>query len=1115
MRSRILFVGLAMTLAVFGLTSLVRSLEAADYAPNVAPASDDFKVSLDRIKVPEGFKIDLFAAEPALANPVSFSIDNQGKIYVVETFRIHKGGEDIRGHMTWLDDDLASRSVEDRINMYKKHMKGDLSPFEKEHDRVRLIEDRDGDHKADFDSVFADGFNTAATSVAAGVLARGKDVYFTCIPDLWLLRDEDGDGKAEHRESLHYGYGVRVGFMGHDLHGLRFGPDGRLYFSIGDRGINVRTKEGTDLKVPNTGCVMRCEPDGSKLEIFAFGLRNPQELAFDEHGNLFTGDNNSDSGDKARWVYLVDGGNSGWQIGYQFFSGSYSRGPWNAEKLWHPQWDGQAAYIVPPIVNLSDGPSGLTYYPGTGFPDKYKNTFFLCDFRGATANVSGIYAIKNKPKGAGFELESKDQFVWQVLGTDADFGPDGAMYITDWVHGWSGQNKGRIFRLFDPATQAESIVKEVQELLNKGLEGKSDDELVTLLSHVDYRVRLEAQFALAKKGTAAGPLYLRVATNASANPLGRLHALWGLGQISRVLTDDAAKQPLLQPVIALLGDSDREVAAQAAKILGEGKFAPATDPLIAQLTLENDNARVAFFAAEALGKIDAKSAIAPLVKLLDANADKDPFLRHAAVMGLTRIADPNELVLATKGGSPAVRIAALLALRRHESPLVTEFLADTDPRIVLEAARAINDLPIEAGRPALAQLIDSLKPDQDKALIRRVLNANFRIAGTEQVAALGQFAANSANPEWARLEVLAMFSDWATPSGRDRVVGNWIPVTSRTDEELRAQLVKILPSILETAPTKVRVEGAKLAGQYKLTELSPVLHAILANPKSPGDLGAEALAALEKMADPKLMEAVFASGKNGTPPLRMQAVRILAEKDPASGIELIRHALTGGTLLEKQNAYNVLGSIKSPEADAILLESMQKLKGGQIAGEVQLEVIEAAGKRPNDSLKSLLAEFESARAEGTVPARFQEVLVGGVAENGKKIFFDKTEVSCQRCHKIKTKGGEVGPELTKIASQKPREYMLESLVDPNKEIAQGFDTVVVLTSEGEMVSGVLKAEDDKELKLMNAEGKMLTVLKEDIEERRKGKSAMPEDLLKHLSKRELRDLIEFLANQKQ
>src|SRR6185436_15672254 len=131
---------------------------------------------------------------------------------------------------------------------------------------------------------------------------------------------------------------------------LRFGPDGKVYFSIGDRGLNVVTSEGRRVAAPECGSVLRCNSDGSDLELFATGLRNPQELAFDEWGNLFTGDNNSDGGDEARWVYLVEGSDSGWRIGWQFITSPVLRGAWNAEKMWHPQNEQQPAFIVPPVT---------------------------------------------------------------------------------------------------------------------------------------------------------------------------------------------------------------------------------------------------------------------------------------------------------------------------------------------------------------------------------------------------------------------------------------------------------------------------------------------------------------------------------------------------------------------------------------------------------------------------------------------------------------------------------------------------------------------------------------------------------------------------------------------
>ena len=342
----------------------------------------------------------------------------------------------------------------DRVAMYKKYLGSNFESFHVQHERVRRLVDRDGDGRADSSTVFADGFNDPAAGIGAGVLARRGDVWYTCIPGLWKLRDKSGDGRADERKLLHDGYGVHVGFLGHDLHGLKFGPDGRLYFSIGDRGFNVTTLDGKRLTVPDTGSVLRCEPDGTGLEVFATGLRNPQELAFDQYGNLFTGDNNSDSGDRARWVHVVDGGDSGWRIGYQFLEAPYSRGPWNEERLWYPAFDGQAAYIVPPIANLADGPSGLTVDPGVSLLcAEYRNHFFLVDFRGSSGS-SGIRSFSLEPQGASFKLVDSKQFVWSVLATDVDFGPDGALYFCDWVEGWNKPKKGRIYRLLDESRGA-------------------------------------------------------------------------------------------------------------------------------------------------------------------------------------------------------------------------------------------------------------------------------------------------------------------------------------------------------------------------------------------------------------------------------------------------------------------------------------------------------------------------------------------------------------------------------------------------------------------------------------------------------------------------------------
>ncbi len=384
-------------------------------------------------------------------------------------------------------------------------------------------------------------------------------MWFACIPWLWKLRDQNGDGRADDRKLLHEGYGVHVGFLGHDLHGLRFGPDGRLYFTIGDRGLNVTTREGHALAVPDTGSVLRCNPDGTELEVFASGLRNPQELAFDEFGNLFTGDNNSDSGDKARWVYLVEGGDSGWRIGFQFMESPVSRGPWNEEKLWYPAFDGQAANIVPPIANIADGPSGLSYDPGvTLLPEAFKNHYFLVDFRGSSGQ-SGIRTFALEPDGASFRLKDPREFIWSVLATDVDFGPDGALYFSDWVEGWEMPKKGRIYRVLDPSRRDDQRVREVKTMLAEGMANRSNDALAELLKHADMRVRQEAQFELAGRGEEGWKTLAQVA-GSPGKTLARIHAVWGLGQAGRTVRDGhrASQWAALEP---LLRDSDAEVRA--------------------------------------------------------------------------------------------------------------------------------------------------------------------------------------------------------------------------------------------------------------------------------------------------------------------------------------------------------------------------------------------------------------------------------------------------------------------------------------------------------------------------------------------------------------------------
>ncbi len=1065
--------------------------------PKIAPASNEGEQAIRSLKLPAGFKAELVAAEPLLANPVAFHIDERGAIYVTETFRLHAGVTDIRGHMDWLDEDLAARTVDDRFALMRRHLGAGFSALSENSDRIRRLVDLNGDGKIDAATVFADGFNHPMDGIAAGVLARRGQVYFANLPNLWLLNDTNDDGVADQRRSLSYGYGVRVGFLGHDLHGLTFGPDGRLYFSIGDRGSAVKVG-GQTIGDPDSGSVFRCRADGSELEVFSFGLRNPQELAFDDHGNLFTGDNNSDGGDRARWVYLVEGGDSGWRVGFQHLTEPVSRGIWNSEKMWHPQWAGQAAFLIPPITNVAAGPSGLAHYPGTGLPAKYQGHFFLADFRGGPG--SQVHTFANRPNGAGFDLVNHESFIGEGLPTDVDFGVDGGLYFSDWVSGWNMTGKGRIYRVHEPESAQSAPVAEVKKIRAAGFAKREERELVRLLSHVDQRVRQEAQFELAARGGKSLKLLAQTARSHDSK-LARLHALWGLWQLCLDHVPGASG-----PILPLLKDRDPEIRAQAAKILGDLRLAEAFAGLMP--LLDDPEPRARFFAGIALGRLHRSEAVPGLLNLARANGGKDVYLRHAAVMGLSGIGDASLLLGAASDPSPAVRMAVLLALRRLERAEVSLFLKDSDPLLVVEAARAINDVPISGGMSELAalKLAAAASPD----LQRRVVNANLRHGLRVNADRLAALAVDESQPNSVRVEALEALSHWEHPSGRDRITGNWRPTAGpREVNHARDALRARIAALLHSGPDAVRLAAARAGGALGLSEAAPDLGRWIGEGSGTARMRVEALVQLARLDSKRLAEALPAALADKSEEVRKEAIKLsagLKSADPAAPLNAI---LESGTIGEKQSALAALGGLEA--GDKTLDAWLEKLAQKSVPAELQLDLIEAALQRP--ALKSK-AEAALAGIGANDPLKDLNLsLRGGNAAAGRAIFFERADTACQRCHKVKGEGGEVGPDLTGIGARQPRELIMESIAFPNKQIAKGFESVLVKLKNGTVYAGIVKSETAGDLVLNSPEDGIITIKKGEVESRSVGLSGMPEGLAAMLSRQELRNLMEFLASQ--
>ena len=694
------------------------------------------------VQIAPGLDLTVWAPDGLVTDPVALAFDERGTLYATSTSRANLP-LDIRDHPSWVPAVHTLRTVEDLLNFYRRELAPERSadnPWLPDHnkdgsrdwrdlaevkERLYRIQDSDGDGRADSSRVILEGFNTDPThDVAGGVLHHNGDLFFGAAPTLWRLRDASGNGLIESRSVVSQGYNVHPAVGGHGISGVALGPDGRLYWEVGDMGFDVVDQSGRRWSSPNQGAVLRANPDGSDFEVFATGIRNLQEFAFDEYGNLISVDNDGDyPGETERLVHLTDGSDSGWRANWQY--GKYTDpdnnryNVWVDEGMFKPRFDGQAAHITPPIAPYHPGPAGMVYEPGTALSDEWRKHFFVSSFQGSAANAR-IYAFRLRNEGAGFALESDRVLLQGILTVGLKFGPDGALYLADWMRGWEAKNEGRIWKVDSPTVASSAARVEVRSLLAQNFDARAAADLGVLLQHADMRVRLKAQFELVRR---ADVTTLRLAAQRAQHQLARIHGIWGIGQLAR-------KDPQHAVLLAeLLDDPDPEIRAQAARLIGDARDVRAGDAL--RPLLDDDSPRARFFAAEALGRLAYRPAIPDLVGMLADNNDRDANLRHAGSLALARIGDASPVVALSSHGSRGVRIAAIVALRRMRHPDVARFLSDADEQVVTEAARAVNDDGgIEAALPALARALDERRFTSEP-LLRRAINANLRLGTTK------------------------------------------------------------------------------------------------------------------------------------------------------------------------------------------------------------------------------------------------------------------------------------------------------------------------------------------------------------------------------------------------
>ena len=713
--------------------------------------------------------------------------------------------------------------------------------------------------------------------------------------------------------------------------------------------------------------------------------------------------------------------------------------------------------------------------------------------------------VKVDPKGAFFELKSNEQFVWNILATDVEFAPDGGMYVSDWVNGWKGENKGRIYRFADEKAQASELVKSTRILLRDGMKSRSKAELGDLLGHADRRVRFEAQWELASRGDVD---ILELATqSANTSTIKQLHGVWGLGQLLRAKPKDAN---VIDALVKCLSHSEPMVVSRAMEALADAGYKPA-QPALEQL-LKHESAVVKSATCMAVGLLGSDDSLPSIIRILEENNNQDPILRHAGIMGLVGVKDYEKLKALKNHTSEAVRLAAVVALRKQANPIVFEFLKDSSPKVRKEAVLAIHDVPqLHSQLPALAEL--PLAADTEEPVVNRVLNANFRLGREQDANRLASFAARAGGKDTMRIEALEMLANWAKPGDRDRVMNRHQPLSDRSPE-FATKALKARIEELAAAPQAVSDKFLEVGAKAGLTEIAKILTVTAKDPKSYGARRGAAIRALINLAPDAIQSVIPDFVRDTDVDVRMASIAFQVAKTPNEATRSLRQAIGSKIVRERQFAWDQLAIMTNEDAKELVAKGIEGYLNGTLERDCWINVVEAAKGKLKGDLEKQLADRVAAldALKDSEPKKhYDDCVDGGDVAQGRSLFFTRSSLSCVRCHKVGNTGGEVGPNLSALGTQKTREYLLEAIVAPNAAIAQGFETVVILDEDGKTMSGILKSEDDTNLTLMDAQGALIKIPKDKIDERRKGQSSMPVDLLKYLNKRELRDLVAYLA----
>jgi len=1019
------------------------------------PAPFELKPAIEGLLAPDDLEISLVAKDPLVINPAAMAVAPDGRIFVCEDY------------------------VHARVPGMKR-------------DVVKVLLGAENGGPATQAVTVAEDLNSVQ-----GLAFHNGVLYIAHSPRLSTVKIS-ADNKAGPVEDLFVGIGYdRPLKPAHGASGL-FVHENKLYMVFGDQGCDFSDKEGRRMTL-DTGAILRCDPDGANLEIFAHGFRNIYGTAIDTMGNVFVRDNTNDGGGyNVRNYHVVKGAYYGWPF------------RWREGDSKTPPVD-----VLTKSRDMGGGsPCGQMWLRSSKWPAKYNNAVLACEWGRAH-----IVFIRPIPQGATFDLPEQ-KFIadaraagakYEFRPTVAALAPDQSVLIADWGSGplYPTEKRGRLFRVkYKGELPTQPAAPSADDIVASMTPQTPTDDLLKYLGEGQAPVRARAAYLLGERKHAAAA----------------------------------------EKLAALLNDTDAAVRLRAAIALGDLKDAKNLSALIAAFGKETER-----WTRQLLLRGIRQSADVPT--LATAIKSAPPALQKDLLYALRDSYDDTAVTalldFAKTGATPEARATAIeflgLVARKEEKrwvwgdkPTIQPSLRNQDwaatERIVgylRDSVRSTDAAARKAALTALQKLNDTtvidtvladlksgaLELNDDTAQILTNLIGNQK--AVEHLAAYVQ--KNGANPQ-VRTEVAQLFGLW--------------------QDEASLKSLRVAAQSADAPAVRV----AAMDGLARRKDAGSTAALIEALRGTDAELQRPAARALGVLGADSAIEDLKKAAASSDRPLKAQALAALWKIEMNGAAEAFLRGLFELPATEdsiQTEIFEAIGGTQKSRLDPLLLAWLEFGAPGKGTEALIIERIDKSGKLfgltagnkdkraaaapklaayrqknfPKFDLPTNLkpataqpAEDEDARLERLTTAATASK---GNSAHGAEVFRNVRGANCIGCHIVNGEGRRIGPELSEVASKYTRAQLAESVLYPSKQLLDGYEQSLLTLKSGERVIGIVMNEDAEKLTVAKSDGSSLVIPAADVTKKAKSKnSLMPDGLVNPISDQDFFDLISYLETLK-